>query len=172
MEQAKQLRSLNYRVFILFLSITINGSSEAYPLISHFWYQIYSQINVSQIVSFVQHEKATCWCFQPLYLQNGLTHPFSYRNTTLCKHSHVQRYIELPYIGFVYLYLCYTECVGDMNAEVEKRRHLQKTFQTHTELLRGRHCRKTGLNLSQIELSFFSPPSQNQQERLQTVRSG
>lgn len=43
-EQDKQLRSLNDTIFILFFLITINGWSEVYPLISHFWYQIYSHI--------------------------------------------------------------------------------------------------------------------------------
>lgn len=44
MEQDKQLRSLNYTIFILFFSININVWSEAYPLIPYFSNQIYSQI--------------------------------------------------------------------------------------------------------------------------------
>lgn len=44
MEQDKHLRSLNDTIFIIFFSITINGWSEAYPLIPHFSNQIYSQI--------------------------------------------------------------------------------------------------------------------------------
>lgn len=105
-------------------------------------------------------------------LHNGASNCFTYRmdwlilkrNTIIYKCTHVHRYREIPHIILVHVSLLdsvcrWPECIGGG----------EKAFLIHAELPRGRYCRKTGLNLSQMEQNHFFLPL-NQQEQLQTVR--